>query len=232
MGIRDLLRFSKTALKNRQPAVARNPEELFLFCLFSMIGKLVTADGVISEEEISAVSRFIEDAFQLDTSQEKRARKYFREAQTNSETFSSYLEQFKTVFGDNVQAIDLLIDTLVQVSVADGEFSEDEETLVRQAATALGVSPNHYRRLKFSYLNNPQGKQNEDFYNLLGVSPDSQNEEIIASYKTLSETFSPEVVMRSGVPKAFLRYAQNRFQRLEQAFAIVMKERGKSIPRN
>ena len=53
------------------PTVGTEAEFFFKY-VFSLAGRLVTADGVISPQEIACVEKFVEDAFRLEESLQKK----------------------------------------------------------------------------------------------------------------------------------------------------------------
>jgi len=206
--------------------IPEDPAQLFFYCTFSLIGKLVMADGELSDEEVSAVDRFIEDAFPENNTEQARFRKIFKVATKDATSFDVHAKIFFEAFGSSIQARDLVIDILIQVSVADNDFSMEEETMVWQIADIFKLERSHYNRLKFRYASVGAMGGNDSFYALLGCTRDDDNQTVKTRYEELLNIYNPDASVASGVPEAFRTYCEYRAERLEQAFKVVMDERG------
>ena len=63
-----------------------------------------------------------------------------------------YAIRFHRSFPDRVQLLDRMIEILLEVSVADGVLSLEEDKMIRSAALLLELSEPGYERLKAKYV--------------------------------------------------------------------------------
>jgi len=200
-------------------------EALFLQYVFSLLGKLVVADGLVSGEETSCVERFIHEALRLPAKKEKQALKDFKAAISSEEDFETIATSLKELVSADMLCLEMVLDILMQVSAADGEYSEDEEALVKKAAEIFDLNPNHLKHLKFRYSSGIKTEGLEPYYALLDCSSKASVDEINTTYGNLKKLYQAESLKSLGLPEEFLTYAKRRFERIEQAYKIIISEK-------
>ena len=124
----------------------------FYFCTFGMLGKLASADGKVSRDERRKVEDYMVNTLQLGRKQKKLAMDIFNEALESPLRLQDYAIQFHKSFPDRVQLHDRMIEILVEVSVADGVLSLEEDKMIRSAALLLELSEPHYERVKAKFV--------------------------------------------------------------------------------
>ncbi|MBT8489469.1 MAG: TerB family tellurite resistance protein, partial [Deltaproteobacteria bacterium] len=102
----------------------------FFVAAFSMLAKLVKADGRVSKEEIDAVENFMVYDLNLNPESKRLAKNIFHTAIDSPDNFNAFAGQFYNQFRSQYQMLDLMIDILLRVSVADGTLSPVEEKLI------------------------------------------------------------------------------------------------------
>ena len=131
------------------------PEEskaAFIVCTFSMLGKIAAADGRVSASEEKRIERYMDEELKLDGKTKKLAMKVFHEALDSPLELRDYAEKFKENFPDRLQLLERVVQILLEVSAADGEFPREENSEVRSAALLLGMSDPGFQRLKTKVL--------------------------------------------------------------------------------
>ena len=205
-----------------------DPFELFYWTTFSLLGKLVIADGEFCLNEVAEVRNFIVDAYCFDDDREKNVRRTFTEAMKSERQVEDFVNPFRAIASKYPVLTELLIDSLLQVSVADGVYSEDEEDLVQQVATQLGLSYDDYAQMKFRFVSNQNTDfgDNHEYYYLLGCTPETRVDEIQACYLALRKRYDLATLQSQGYPEEILRFVEHKATRAEQAYAIVLEEKG------
>lgn len=132
--------------------IPQDARPAFFLCTFSMLAKISKADGLVSDDERRRIEDYIDNELNLDQKHKKLALDVFNEALESPLTFRDYAEKFKETYPDRVKIVDTMIDILVQVSVSDGVLSPEEDELLRSGALLLGLTLNHYQRLKKQYV--------------------------------------------------------------------------------
>jgi DnaJ like chaperone protein len=194
---------------------------IFFTAAFSMLAKICKADGQISEEEIQAVETFMIRDLQLDQEGQETAKRIFRQAIDSPEQFEAFASQFYMVFRAQPNIIELMVDVLLRVSTADGQISDEEETLLLSATRIFKVSETDYSRLKSKYV-----RVTNKYYAVLKCDETASNEEIKKQYRTLVTEYHPDKIEAKGLPEEFIKFANDKFREIQEANEHIKKERG------
>jgi len=183
---------------------------VFFTAVFSMLAKISKADGNISESEISAVETFMRRDLQLDINSQQTAINIFRQAVDSNESFDAFAIQFYSVFRTQPNIIELMMDILLRVSTADGSISTEEEAILSD-----------YARLKSKYV-----RETNKYYAVLKCDEAFSNEEIKKQYRKLVTEYHPDKIEAKGLPEEFIKFANDKFKEIQEAYDNIKKERG------
>jgi len=202
-----------------------SPEEqdqmVFFVTCFSMLAKLAAADGRVSKEETETINRFMTNDLSLTESNKQVAARIFNEALNSTDSFDAFALQFYGRFRDRPELIDMMLDILVRVSVADGVLSDSEEKLILSAVSIFHYSETAYNRIKERYL-----KTSESVYAILKCSSNDPDEKIKSQYRKLVAQFHPDKIAAKGLPEEFIKFATDKFREIHDAYETIRKERG------
>ena len=159
----------------------------FFVAAFSMLAKLVQADGRITEDEIATIERFMQEDLRLSPSSRRVAIDIFNTAKTSPHAFDDFAGQFYSAFQNRPEILEFMVDILMRVALADRDFSAAEETLIRRAAQIFGLPEPGYQNLKSRHA-----QTDDRFYRILGVTADASEAEIKARYRSLVKEFHPD----------------------------------------
>jgi len=202
--------------------LSQSEESQFTFFVasFSMLAKLTKVDGRISREEIDSIDRFMTYDLGLNAASRKIAVDIFRAATRSSETFEDYALQFYSVFRFEPQIIELMVDILLRVAVADGGLNANEERLILSAVRIFHFSDQAYHRVKSRYV-----KQESGAYDILESSENDPDHVIKSNYRKLVSEYHPDKIASKGLPEEFNRLAEKKFREIQQAYEVIKKER-------
>lgn len=192
----------------------------FFLAAFSMLGKLAAVDGDVSGPEIKSINAFMADDLALNEQSRHVAEQIFYAAASSPDPFDSFAHQFYQCFKHDPRLLELMIDILVRVSIADGHMQENEEKLILSALRMFNLSPGAYETIKSRYVN-----QNDRYYAVLGVNREDTGEEIKHRYRQLVMDYHPDAVAAKGLPDEFNRLAQDKFREIQTAYEMIRKER-------
>jgi DnaJ like chaperone protein len=116
--------------------------------------------------------------------------------------------------------LDLMIDILLRVSVADGALSSSEEELILSAVRIFNFGDEKYRKLKSKYI-----QDFEKYYAILGCESKDSNEHIKKQYRKLVSDYHPDKIASKGLPEEFTKFANDKFREIQEAYEIIKKER-------
>lgn len=193
----------------------------FFIAAFSMLAKLAKADGRVSEEEVDTVNQFMLYDLNLDPESRMAAMNIFNAAIESLESFDDFATQFYSQFRVQPQMLELMIDILLRVSIADGTMSGSEESRIRSAARIFNFSDERYNKLKSKYV-----QEFEKYYAILGCGKNDTNEHIKSRYRKLVMEYHPDKIVSKGLPEEFTKFAENKFREIQDAYDNIRKERG------
>jgi DnaJ like chaperone protein len=194
---------------------------VFFTAVFSMLAKISKADGKVSQDEIKTIENFMKHDLQLDAASQQTAINIFRQAVNSSETFDAFAMQFYSVFRGQPNLIELMMDVLLRVSAADGTISPQEEAMLLSAVRIFRYSEADYARLKSRYV-----KETNKYYAILKCDENSSNEEIKRQYRKLATEYHPDKIEAKGLPEEFIKFANDKFREIQEAYDNIRKERG------
>jgi DnaJ like chaperone protein len=168
----------------------------FFVAAFSMLAKLVKADGRVSKEEIDTVENFMVYDLNLAPESKRLATNIFHTAMDSPDNFNAFANQFYNQFQTQYQLLDLMIDILLRVSVADGTLSANEEELILSAVRIFNFNHETYRKLKSKYI-----KEHNRYYAVLECDKNDSDEKIKKQYRKLVSDYHPDKIASKGLPE-------------------------------
>ncbi len=192
----------------------------FFVAAFSMLAKLVRVDGQITEAEIDSIHQFMVQDLKLNPASRQMADKIFKTALSAPQRFDEFALQFYRQFHGQPELLELMIDILVRVSVADGALDDREETLIRKAVSIFQISEDRYMNIKSRYV-----AATDSTYAVLGCSPTDSDEHIKKQFRKLAMEYHPDTIASKGLPDAFIQFANDKFREIHDAYEAICKER-------
>ena len=195
----------------------------FFVGTFSMLAKLVKSDGQVNRDEIAVIEDFAANDLGLNTADRQVAFNIFRAAMNSPARFEDFAIQFYGHFRNKPQMIEMMVDILLRVGVADGAIEVAEETLILSAVRIFNFSTSRYDQLKSKYVNTT-----DHVYDVLGCKPGDKMDEIKRRYRHLVHTYHPDKIAGKGLPDEFTQLAEDKFREIQSAYEVIKKERGVS----
>ena len=192
----------------------------FFVAAFSMLAKLARVDGQVTDEEMASIRRFMAQDLHLNAESRQMAEKIFYTALNAPQTFDDFALQFYQQFHDRPELLELMIDILLRVSVADGTMDKSEEALIETAVRTFRLLDADYQNMKSRYVS-----VSEKYYSVLGVSPSDDNDTIKKQYRKLVRDYHPDTIASKGLPEEFVRFAHDKFREIQEAWEAIQKER-------
>jgi len=193
----------------------------FFVGVFSMLAKLANADGRISPEEIQTVENFMSRELNLSSQSKRFAAQIFNTATNSPGSFQDFATQLYHQFQHQPQLLELMIDVLFRVSVADGSLSEREENLISSAARIFHFSDHKYKELRSRHA-----QDFEKYYAVLGTDSSASDVEIKSQYRNLVKEYHPDTIAAKGLPEEFTKFAHEKFREIQEAYDAIKRERG------
>jgi DnaJ like chaperone protein len=208
------------ALNSLSVSEGEKSQVIFFVAVFSMIAKLVRADGHITKEEIDSIEKIIAQDLNLDFQSREMAVSIFNTALHSPQSFQDYTEQFYSRFHLKPQILEFVLDLLFKVSTAHGKLKISEEELLISAAKIFQFSDQKYLNIKMHYVH-----AIDQSYAVLGCSPGDPDDLIKSRYRKLVREFHPDAIAAKGLPEEFTTFAQEKFRKIQEAYENVKQER-------
>ena len=211
----------QTAAGGQRLSSVETDQLTFFVAAFSMLAKLAQADGRVTKEEIDSIEGFMARDLRLDPQGRTVAVNIFRTALNAPGSFDDFARQFYQQFHSQPQMLEVMVDILLRVAVADGRMTPGEEKLIHAAVAIFNVSDVRYQQLKSRYV------QNDDkAYAVLGCSPDDSDEAVKRCYRQRVQEYHPDKIAAKGLPDEFTRFAQDKFREIQEAWETIKAHRG------
>ncbi len=193
----------------------------FFVAAFSMLAKLVKADGRISRQELAEVEQFARFELGLDQQSLQVAMNIFNTALNSPAAFEDFAAQFYQLFYSQPQMLEMMVEILFRVSIADGELSASEKKLIETAATIFRLTEPQYQAIASKYI-----KSNDQNYEILGCKRSDSDQQVKQRYRQLVQMYHPDKISGKGLPEEFIQLAEDKFRQIQQAYEAVKAERG------
>ena len=193
----------------------------FFLGAFSMLAKLAQSDGRVSDEEMDSIEHFMVHDLRLNQQSRGVAITIFNTALQSPGSFQDFARQFYDQFRFQPQLLDLMIDIMLRVSIADGVMSDSEEQLIQSAVHTFNFSDSQYSAIRSRYVSDV-----DKYFAILGCNRDDSDDRLKGQYRKLVQEYHPDKIASKGLPEEFTRLAEEKFREIQQAYDAVKKERG------
>jgi DnaJ like chaperone protein len=193
---------------------------IYFAATFSMLGKLAKADGMVTPHEIEVIERVMRDNLRLSPDARQFAIDIFNVAKDSEEKFEDFAGQFYTEFGSSPEMLGSLIELLLLVAYADGDFHDAEEAMILEAVRIFGLT-GQYHQLKSRFTGVPGDIGS--YYEILGCKKGDELTSVKKKYRKLAMEYHPDRVQSKGMPPEFAQAAEDKFKEVQHAYDMVEK---------
>lgn len=214
------------------PLSRAHRESVFLGTVFVLMGKIAKADGFISQNEISHVEQLFQ---KLGMTAEHRQQSIalFKRGSAPDFEIRPTLNEFMAVCGNTNSLRQMLLVYLIVMALADGYLDPAEEILLKEIALHLGYSQDAFKHILAMVINQTHfagGQAStasglEDAYKALGVSRESNDQEVKRAYRKLMSQYHPDKLMGQGMPEDMIAMATAQAQEVQAAYDLIKKSR-------
>ncbi|MEM9097423.1 MAG: molecular chaperone DjiA [Pseudomonadota bacterium] len=201
--------------------LTRKPEDTvaFTIAVIALGAKMAKADGRVTRDEIAAFRQ----VFHVPKEEERRAAQIYNLARTEVAGFETYARQVARMFEDRPVVLRDLIEGLIYIAAADGEFHPGESAYLLRVAEIFQISPEELRQIRARHiadLNDP--------HEILGVDPKASAEEIRRHYRQLVRELHPDQMIARGLPEEARKFAEQRLAAINTAYETLLRSPAES----
>jgi DnaJ like chaperone protein len=192
-------------------------QEHFARHLCALFIEVARVDGQVSREEVRVVREYFPNELKYGPEALDTVRLFLKEFLQKPPSLETSLAACK----DELPTADrlLLVDTLYQLALVDGELQRSEQEALRLIVKELELTEEDRRSIASRHL----GTGDTD-YARLGLTPEASDAEVKRAYRQLAAAHHPDRVAHLG-PGA-VKQATRRFQELQDAYKSIQRLRG------
>ena len=200
----------------------------YFVALFSLMGKIASADGVISTSERRLVEQFLAQSG-IVGQQREFALRIFAESATSPHSIADLARQFAALTGHRRDFQLNFMDFLVRLAAADGHIDSREREMIGQIAHIVRMSEAELNRLFLrwgtSRRSSARPAGGRDPYTVLGCTSNNSDAEIKSAYRKLAAAYHPDKIIGKDLPEEFTKFAQEKFQEIQAAYETICEQR-------
>jgi DnaJ like chaperone protein len=187
----------------------------FTIAVIALGAKMAKADGRVTRDEIAAFRR----VFHIPKKEEAGAARVYNMARNEVAGFEIYAAQVARMFRDRPKVLADLLEGLVFIAAADGEYHPGEADFLDQVARIFGVGEAEFRAIRARHL-----PGESDPWAVLGLAPGTGAEAVRKRYREMVRELHPDRMIARGVPEEARRLAEQRLAVVTNAYGEIKQE--------
>jgi len=187
----------------------------FAASLLVLIAAVMKADGKVMKSELDYIKKYFVQSFGDESAAE--AIRMLRDILKQNIPVQSVCIQIKQNL-DYSSRLEL-IHLMLGVAKADGQVDAGELNTITLIARYLGISSKDFDSIKSMFVEDVNSA-----YKILEIEPTVSDEEVKKAYRKMAVKYHPDKVSHLG--EEFQQKAKEKFQRVNEAYEKIKKERG------
>ncbi|MFZ5765674.1 MAG: DnaJ domain-containing protein [Thermodesulfobacteriota bacterium] len=194
----------------------------FVASLISILVKIAQFDGKITRAEQQTIKNFFRTQLRYDQNKMFWVGELIKDASRSSDSLETQLARFRASFAYEPRLI--LVELVYQVLFANEIVTDQELELARTIAEYLELSPYDLQTIQSRYLYRRRAAVNQEqqYYDVLGLTPDAAFDEIKKAYRQLSMKYHPDKVGHLG--QEFQGVAEEKMKEINAAYQFFKKK--------
>jgi len=197
--------------------------------LVSLLAKVAKSDGRVSELEARLITQVLDDLSQK-VSGVSGVREYLKEVynsqKENVDNAYETARNYKRAFNLNYDTCVARLTFFLNLAYIDGEFNKSEQDIIRNIAYGFGIDKETLDEIIYKFdsfygsrfgVDHDEISQENDAFEVLGLSKNASLEEVKARYKELVRQYHPDILMGRGESKEEINEA---YGRLKEKFGV------------
>jgi DnaJ like chaperone protein len=186
----------------------------YVMSLLVLVAAVMKADGKVLKSELDYVKKFMVHNFGEAAATESV--KMLRDILQQTIPVNEVCRQIQQNM--NYSARLQLLHFLFGIAQADGQVDATEQQMIAQISQKMGISNSDYESIQAMFVPNTDGD-----YKILEIDASASNDELKKAYRRMAMKYHPDKVSHLG--EDFQNAAKEKFQRVNQAYENIKKER-------
>ena len=225
----------KVQLSNNRRKQANVNEAKFLV---SLLAKVAKSDGRVSELEARLITQVLDDLSQK-VSGVSGVREYLKEVynsqKENVDNAYETARNYKRAFNLNYDTCVARLTFFLNLAYIDGEFNKSEQDIIRNIAYGFGIDKETLDEIIYKFdsfygsrfgADHDEMSQENDAFEVLGLSKNASLEEVKARYKELVRQYHPDILMGRGESKEVIERSTKKLQEINEAYGRLKEKFG------
>jgi DnaJ like chaperone protein len=193
----------------------RISQDDFALGLVILSASVMKADGKVVKSELNFVKKFLLQQFGEFKAQEHL--KKLQEVLNKNYSLEQVCGDIKMAMAPEVRL--QLLHYLFGIAMADGSISQQELAVINRISNGLGLGPREFESIKAMFYKDPVSA-----YKVLEIDQEASDSEIKKAYRKMAIKYHPDKISQMG--DEFQKGAKEKFQKVQEAYEILKKERG------
>lgn len=188
----------------------------FTIAVIALGAKMASADGVVSPVEIETFDK----VFRFDAKDTPHVRRVFDLAKQDQAGFEAYADQIARILGGDHRLLRNVLEGLFHIASADRVLHPAEDRFLAEVARHFGLTDSEFHYVRAHFV-----EDRESPYDVLGLSPDANDDELRVRHRKLVRENHPDVLAGAGLPAEFVAVADRKLAAINTAWAQLRRER-------
>jgi DnaJ like chaperone protein len=209
--------------------------EVFFRTTFELMGHVAKSDGRVSEAEIDAARRLMQD-LRLGPDEVAAAIECFRTGKSTGYDASFRVEQLREACGLRYDLLSTFIELQLRAALDGNGISPPARSVLRRAAERLGMSGLEFARMesavraRYGARGNTGGRQSaerslSECYAELEIAAGASDQEVTKAYRRQMSRHHPDKLVANGLPESMAQWAKEKTQRVQEAYEAIRAAR-------
>ena len=206
--------------------------------LVALLAKVAKSDGRVSELEARLVSQTLDDLIAITKGGKElrdELKKVFNKQKENIDNAYETARNYKRAFNLNYDTCVARLTFFLNLAYIDGEFNKSEQDVIRNIAYGFGIDKETLDEIIFKFdsfygsrfgADHDEMSQENDAFEVLGLSKNASLEEVKARYKELVRQYHPDILMGRGESKEVIERSTKKLQEINEAYGRLKEKFG------
>ena len=203
--------------------------------LVSLLAKVAKSDGRVSELEARLITQVLDDLSQKVSGVREYLKEVYNSQKENVDNAYETARNYKRAFNLNYDTCVARLTFFLNLAYIDGEFNKSEQDVIRNIAYGFGIDKETLDEIIYKFdsfygsrfgANHDEISQENDAFEVLGLSKNASLEEIKARYKELVRQYHPDILMGRGESKEVIERSTKKLQEINEAYGRLKEKFG------
>ena len=195
--------------------------------LVSLLAKVAKSDGRVSELEARLITQVLDDLSQKVSGVREYLKEVYNSQKENVDNAYETARNYKRAFNLNYDTCVARLTFFLNLAYIDGEFNKSEQDVIRNIAYGFGIDKETLDEIIFKFdsfygsrfgVDHDEISQENDAFEVLGLSKNASLEEVKARYKELVRQYHPDILMGRGESKEVIEHSTKKLQEINEAY--------------